>query len=140
MRKKHKDLNWTYRGWNLSEGGKQEPDDTLFNGNRISEWRSVSENRHRPTCFHSRRPKANVPPPWRRSLSKPKSIMRNKAISVMSVTTILSLLLSVLRDIQLSRSGDLTARIYEQMSSRSRTVGVRLLFTLVIPKLKDKFE
>jgi hypothetical protein len=106
----------TYCRRDFGYGGKQEPDDTLWDRHHISKLVSVTaENRYSRTCVQSRRPKRNIPLS-RRKRNKPMSIVRSKVMSVVVLEMRVALLLSVLSTSQVSWAGAHAERSYGKMS------------------------
>ena len=114
MGRTHK-IGYTYRRWDLSDGGKEEPNEALTNAERISGQQTARNDilkYEHPTCFHMKCPRPYMPASWKPKRSKPTSMMRSKTTSVVRVEIKLSFVLWMLVIMQVDIAGTHTARIW----------------------------
>jgi len=97
--------------WDPSNGGKEEPNETLAY-QRMTNIATCEKHGH-PTCLHIRRPSSETPGSLKPRQSKPMSMMRSKAMSVVSVMIILSFVMWILVISQRPNSGIHEARIWK---------------------------
>lgn len=110
-------------------------------GNGISERRNPARpyknQYHQPTCFQSRRPRANAPAPRWRMRSKPTSMATSKKKSVTNIEIKVAILLLRLGRLQSPSDGSHTERIYRWISSPAPNIWSRF-FTLMIPNNRSR--
>jgi hypothetical protein len=105
-----RETSYTYHRWNLSDSGKEEPNETLANAERISGQQIASSVDN--TCFHMRCPRPYTPDSWKPKRSKPTSMMRSKTTSVVRVVIRLSFVLWMLVITQVDIAGTHAVRIW----------------------------